>query len=519
MIKLYPHQEKATQHALSMLSERGNSLIVAGTGAGKTIMMAAVIGRYHTAFYAEHKRLPHILVLVHRTEIHHQNHDKFSLVCPGIATSQITATRKSLHGSVHFGMVATVSNLIPELEKSDSYFDLIVIDEAHHSAASTYLDIIEWNRRGKPDSALLGVTATPNRGDKLPLIDLFDNYYQITTDFLIKSHYLVRPTFIDLSPVFKLPDKLEKGRLNKNCKDDIEGRILLSELVDSFMQHKEPGKTIMFCPSHSFCERVIEALKEKGTESAYLAQGISDEDRKAELSRFEKGDVDVLVNVDICTEGYDFPELRNLVDFDTNGTHGQWVQKVGRVLRLSPGKTSCTVLDFGGNCELYPDGVECDVLLEGAQKKPHGEKLTDSDFYRGEIKQSDTSAQVLLCEDKRYSPYHLPKGIESINDKELGIVYVACGVERDCIVVCDDGEYKLFSTDKRTLKKEIRGDFDTVADEALRIVGNTQPEQRPISKLQIQLLAPDYPTAALDWYSANCCICWKTWRGEVINEH
>ena len=77
-LTLRPYQESAVNNAVEMLRERGNSLIVAGTGAGKTIMMAAVIGKFFAGFYTEHKRKPHILVLVHRTEIHEQNHSKFS---------------------------------------------------------------------------------------------------------------------------------------------------------------------------------------------------------------------------------------------------------------------------------------------------------------------------------------------------------------------------------------------------------------------------------------------------------
>ena len=69
-MKLYPYQREAVDHAVKMLFERRNSLIVAGTGAGKTIMMAATIGEFFKAFKAKHKRGPHILVLVHRTEIH-----------------------------------------------------------------------------------------------------------------------------------------------------------------------------------------------------------------------------------------------------------------------------------------------------------------------------------------------------------------------------------------------------------------------------------------------------------------
>lgn len=514
MIKLRPYQEAAVSHALEMIEERGNSLIVAGTGAGKTIMMAAAIGRFFNGFRATHKRSPHILVLVHRTEIHTQNHSKFSLVCPSIPTSEITASRKSLHGYIHFGMVQTVANLLPEFEKSGSYFDLIVIDEAHHAKASTYEDIITWNDLGNPEAALLGVTATPNRGDKLPLIDLFDNYYQITSKFLIDSHYLVRPKFVDLSPVFDDGETADKGHLAKYCKNDVEGNELINKLCDQYLETKEPGKTMIFAPSHDFCQRIYARLKELGRNPAYLGLDLDDATRKAELERFEKGDCEELINVDICTEGYDYPPLRNLVDFDTNGTQGQWIQKVGRVLRTEPGKTSCTVIDFGGNVDLYPDGVETDVLLEGAVKKESGKRLTEEDFFRKPSEEKNT-AQVLYQSDDKFTPYHLPKGFESVNDKDFGIVFVACGKETDCIVVETDGKYTMFAGDKRTLCKAVTGDFESCIQKGVKIVGNIEVSDREISNMQIKMLAPEYPTSALTWHGANCCICWKTWKATV----
>ena len=514
-MKLYPYQDKAAQHAIEMIAERGNSLIVAGTGAGKTIMMAAIIGRYFNGFRAIHKRSPHVLVLVHRTEIHTQNHSKFSLVCPHIATSEITASRKSLHGNIHFGMVQTVVNLLPEFEKANSYFDLIVIDEAHHAKASTYEDIINWNAKGNPESALLGVTATPNRGDKLPLIHLFDNYYQITSKFLIDSHYLVRPRFVDLSPVFHIKDELEKGHLAKNCKNDIAGRELICKMCDDFLAHKEPGKSIIFAPSHEFCQRIYDRLKELGRNPAYLGLGLDEMTRKAEIEKFEKGDSEELINVDICTEGYDYPPLRNLVDFDTNGTHSQWVQKVGRVLRTAPGKTSCTVIDFGGNVDLYPNGVETDVELNGAVKKERGKRLVERDLFRSNEEKSTET--VMFQEESAYTPYHLPKGFETVNDKDYGIVYVACGQKKDCIIVEKNGVYVLYCGNKKSLSEGFKGDFDSCIRKGMSIVGELEPSDRPISNMQIKLLAPEYPTMALNWDGANCCICWKTWKEVVVN--
>lgn len=513
MMKLRPYQEQAVTHALNMLTERGNSLIVAGTGAGKTIMMAAVIGKWCKGFRALYGKLPHVLVLVHRTEIHSQNHGKFSMVCPDIATSEISSEKKSLKGNVHFGMVQTVANLLSEFKQSGIYFDLIVIDEAHHAAASTYEKIIQYNDEGKPEAALLGVTATPNRGDELPLIHLWDNYYQITTRYLLDSHFLVRPTFLDLSPVF---EGGTKGHSGKYVKNDPAGKEIIRKLCDDYLRNKQPGKTIIFAPTHEFCEMIYDVLKEMGRKPAYLAFGIDDVTRKEVIKSFEDGDCDELINVDICTEGYDYPKLRNLVDFDTNGTHGQWVQKVGRVLRTCDGKTSCTVIDFGGNVDLYPDGVDADVNLEGAVTKEKGHRLTKDDFFKPEQRERETGNVVGQYESE-YTPYHMPKGFDTVNDNDYGIVTIACGKKNDCIIVKNGDGYCLFVGNKTVLKKMICGDFDRVMRNAIDIIGDGEYIEKPISRMQIKMLAPEYPTAALDWYGANCCICWKTWKGTVRN--
>lgn len=517
-MNLYPYQEAAVSNAINMLWERGNSLIVAGTGAGKTIMMAAAIGRFFTSFRALKGRNPHVLVLVHRTEIHSQNHSKFSLVCPDIQTSEITAQRKSLKGYIHFGMVQTVVGIMPELEKSKSFFDLIVIDEAHHAKASTYEEIIDKNLAGNPQALLLGVTATPNRGDKLPLIHLFDNFYQITSKFLIDAHYLTRPTYLDLSPVFETENGQETGHLAKNCKFDDEGTEILNNLIDIYIASKKDGKSIIFAPNHEFCNRIYNRLKELGRDPAYLASGIDNEARKAELARFENGECEELINVDICTEGYDFPPLRNLVDFDTNGTHGQWVQKVGRVLRTAPGKTSCTVIDFGGNISLYPNGIETDVDLNGAVKKEKGQRLTTDDLFREPTKKEKETAQLLYSEEAEYTPYHLPKGFETVNDKDYGIVFAACGEKCDCLIVGHESLYLLYISNKSALTCEFCGNFSDCISRGIYHLGDINVTDKPITKMQIKLLAPDYPTMTLDFYGANCCICWKTWKEVVVDD-
>ncbi|MGN0961793.1 MAG: DEAD/DEAH box helicase, partial [Christensenellales bacterium] len=503
----------ASSFAIDNLFQEGNSLIVAGTGAGKTIMLSETIRRFVNAFKSKFDRFPHTLVLVHRTEIHNQNLTKFQWVAPSIPTSEIIADRKSVHGLVHFGMVQTVTNVIDKLPA----FDLIVIDEAHHSMASTYLNIINKNKeKAEQDTYILGVSATPNRGDKLPLNELFNNFYQITTKFLIDSHYLVRPKFIDLTPRFGA----EIGHLAKNVNwDSLDGIQLLNKLIDDYLEYKESGKTIIFAPSHKICKLIRDNLISRGRTPAYLGNGISDEERFAELEKFEKGNAEELINVDIATEGYDYPELRNVIDFDTNGNETQWIQKVGRGLRIAPGKTGCTVIDFGGNLQLYPD-VEVEVNLEGEFKAPKGKRLSGEDFY---IKKTEKpKEQAIFADKKEFTPYSLPEGWESLNDEELGIVYTISGSTRDALVVKCHDNFSLFMTDKTSLRKSLTDTLHNCLSLGDKYVKETSSEvwkdQRLINKMQIKKLSPKYPTMTLTWHSANCIICWECWRKGIKNE-
>ena len=240
---LRPRQKLFVERSLAALSTRDNTLGVAPTGAGKTIMLSAVTGRM-TGDSAK------ACVLAHRDELTSQNRAKFARVNPGTETSVVDATTKSWNGQVTFAMAPTLSrasNLaaIPKL-------DLLVIDEAHHAVAESYRRIIDRVRDANPDARIFGVTATPNRGDRKGLREVFDNVAdQVRLGELIASGHLVPPrTFVidvgvqdQLRAVRKTADDYDMGAVAA-----IMNRAPITEEVVRHWEEKAGDRqTVVFC--------------------------------------------------------------------------------------------------------------------------------------------------------------------------------------------------------------------------------------------------------------------------------
>ena len=161
-ITLRPRQNKLVNLSLKALEIYGNTLSIAPTGAGKTIMMASILS-------LSIKNKQRALVLQHRHELLEQNQNKFVLMNPSLTTSLFRSGEKNTEGQVIFGMAQTLSRehnlaLMPKIE-------LLAIDEAHHSMASSYLKIIDSLRAKNPDLKILGLTATPTRGGQTKALE------------------------------------------------------------------------------------------------------------------------------------------------------------------------------------------------------------------------------------------------------------------------------------------------------------------------------------------------------------
>ena len=204
---LRPYQEVAINDAADALDKHGNTLVVAPTGAGKTIMLSALVGKRRDVS-------KDVLILQHRDELVSQNSTKFQRVNPELSASYVNASQKDWGGDAVFAMVQTLSrhNNLEQMPK----VDLIVVDEAHHTVADTYQRIINAAKKANEGVQVVGFTATPNRGDKKGLRDVFTNCsHQIEIATLIREGFLVPPkTFVvDVG----VQDELRDGRTTRRA--------------------------------------------------------------------------------------------------------------------------------------------------------------------------------------------------------------------------------------------------------------------------------------------------------------
>jgi len=374
---LRPRQKLFVERSLRALDQHGNTLGVAPTGAGKTIMLSAAVNEHIGRGSGK------AAVLAHRDELTAQNLAKFRRVNPGISTSVVDAGQKSWVGQVTFAMVPTLTRAA-NLEAMPA-LDLLVIDEAHHAVADSYQRIIRQALHRNPMCRIYGVTATPNRGDRKGLRDVFSNVAdQIRLGELVRSGHLVPPrTFIiDVGVQDELRAVRQSGDdFDMTAVDRIMNRAPVTEaVIEHWQQHASDRQTVVFCSTVPHAEDVASAYRQAGASAATVTGEMPEQDRQRVLAAYAAGKIQVVVNVAVLTEGWDHPPTSCVVLLRPSSFKSTMIQMVGRGLRTvdpteHPGtvKRDCIVLDFGTSSLLH-GSLEQDVDLEGYE--PEGEAPT-----------------------------------------------------------------------------------------------------------------------------------------------
>ena len=365
---LRPRQTLLVDRTVEALAQHGNTLAVAPTGSGKTIMLSAVVGRLLSEPDAK------ACILAHRTELTDQNRNKFERVNPSLKTSVFDAYEKSWDGNATFAMVQTLSRKA-NLDQLPT-LDLLVIDEAHHAASPSYREVIDQVLVKNPKAAICGLTATPNRGDGKGLRAVFSNVAdQITLGEMIASGHLVPPrTYVINVGTQEALQNVRRTAIDFDMNEvaTILNKTLITDSVISNWKEKaRDRKTIVFCSTVEHATDVCSAFNRAGIKSVLIHGELSDSERKERLSAYENDNAQVVVNVAVLTEGYDYTPTSCVVLLRPSSYKSTFIQMVGRGLRTVdsqefPGvvKTDCIVLDFGTAC-LTHGALEQDINLDG----------------------------------------------------------------------------------------------------------------------------------------------------------
>lgn len=366
---LRDYQNNLVSKAEKALSEYGNTLAVAATGAGKTIMLAELAKRIGGK----------TLVLQHRDELIYQNESKFRLVNKngGInATSFVKANDKDYSGQAVFAMVQTISRNgnINQMPK----FDHLIIDECHHATSESYVRIIERIKDINPNALLSGFTATPCRVDGKGLRRAgFDNCCaEISTEHLIGLGFLVPPVCyvldldgVDFKSVHKTAGEYDMDEVAEIMDVEVHNETVFQKWFEK-AGSKEAGqrKTIIFCSTVRHAENVCITFRNHGINAVTISGDTPTRQREEQLKDFSvgkvvNGGIQVVCNCAVLTEGFDAPECSCIILLRPCSAKSTMIQMIGRGLRINPDssssypKTDCIVLDFGMSLTTHGDLV------------------------------------------------------------------------------------------------------------------------------------------------------------------
>ena len=337
-MELRPYQQEA-EKAVFAEWEKVNkrTLLVLPTGTGKTIVFAKITERCV-------KNGERVLILAHRAELLEQAVDKIKKVT-GLRCA-VEKAEESCIGSWYRIVVGSVQTMMRQkrLNQFDTdYFDTIIIDEAHHCISDSYQKVIDYFSESK----LLGVTATPDRGDMKNLGKVFESMaYEYSLSSAIKEGFL-SPIKAQTIPL-KL-DLTEVGTQAGDFKTSDLGTALepyLYQIADEMKKYCDGRKTVVFLPLVKTSQKFCNILNENGFKAAEI-NGNSD-NRSEILNDFNSGKYNVICNSMLLTEGWDCPSVDCVVVLRPTKVRSLYCQMVGRGTRLSPetGKTELLILDF-----------------------------------------------------------------------------------------------------------------------------------------------------------------------------
>lgn len=370
-IRLEPFQERLLELIeLARLKGNHRNLLVSATGTGKTVM--AAIDYLRLSKISPRSRL---LFVAHRKEILEQSMATFrhALRDPTFGEEWVAGRRPESFNHVFASIQSLNSRGIEHFEPE--YFDIVIVDEFHHAAANSYKALLAHL---KPKE-LLGLTATPERSDGLPILNWFDDgitaelrlWDAIDQQRLVPFEYFGVSDGINLEEIpWKRGQGYEIGALeNVYTSNDAWARLVIKTLIDH-VGDVSNIRALAFCVSVNHAKFMAAHFQKANIRAQFVSGQTVDSERSNILDQLRRGELNVVFSVDLFNEGIDLPLVDTLLFLRPTDSPVLFIQQLGRGLRVGPDKSSCLVLDFvGQHRKEFRFDRRLGALLKGTRKQ------------------------------------------------------------------------------------------------------------------------------------------------------
>ena len=347
---LRPYQQKAKKEIFESWDEVDNVMFQMPTGTGKTRLFTSII-RDINDYSKLRREAVKILIIAHRTELIDQIDE--SLTKYHVPHNVIAGGRdRNYKFPVNVASIQTIThpNNLKDAMKLKVQF--VIIDEAHHALATTYKKL--WKLY--PGSKKLGVTATPWRMNHQSFLDLFDKLVlSMPIKDFIKQGYLAPYKYFSLKSDSDIQRTIEDIELDKfgeykesSMQEKMDIGSIRAQLLDSYLSLAEGKKGIIYAINIVHAKHICEEFKKAGYTAVSIDSKTPAAERKELVGKFKKGQIDIIVNVDIFSEGFDCPDIEFIQLARPTRSLVKYLQQVGRGLRITENKQECIILDNVG---------------------------------------------------------------------------------------------------------------------------------------------------------------------------
>ena len=445
-IKLFDYQEDMKERIEKALRLHRSVMAQMPTGTGKTYLLTAVIDSF-----VSNNPMEKVWIVAHRRELVSQIDEtvrKFH--------SYSASNTSSLLSSVKAMSIQWLMRHYDEIEEEPG---MIVIDEAHHALAKTYKEM--WERF--PKAKFLGLTATPCRLNGKGFTDLFDILVQSWSvpEFISKGR-LATYDFVSIKSdgvTQRLIDSLQKRGAdgdyqNKEMDMLLNKKPSIERLYQSLEEFGKDRKGIVYAINISHAQKITRLYQEHGVKAIAIDSKTPAAERQQDIEAFKKGDIQVLVNVDIFSEGFDCPDVEFVQLARPTLSLAKYLQMVGRGLRVAKGKKNCVIIDNVGLYRVFglPSQVwNWNAMFEGKLKVgKRKETPKDREFFLMNEKQDDiqihpdSEMMMVMSHEELLQTIQYREFVDSKG--EFGIIKLPDGkmtvVNRQGEQVLEPGDYR-----------------------------------------------------------------------------